>query len=89
MKLVNSNHVKGEHGTGFEKRGNKGPFECGNCKHFTGKSCNQPDMVKMSTLTRLNGNPVVNSDDCCEYVDRVGKLEPHVRVDRVLAVKHA
>lgn len=66
--------IKGEAGTGFEKRGDKGPFECGNCEYFDGKSCGQKDMMKQSKQPRLaNGRVKVDAEDCCEYVERVGE----------------
>lgn len=89
MKLINSHHVLGDEGTGFEERGLKGPFECGNCKYFTGKTCKQVDMVKLSTRPRINGEPKVEAEDCCEYVDRVGGPRVKIQVARVAAVHHA
>lgn len=65
--------IKGEPGTGFEQRGDKGPFECGNCEYFTGRSCSQKDMRRMSKQSRLpDGTVKVDADDCCEYIERKG-----------------
>ena len=65
--------IKGEPGTGFEKRGRKGPFKCGNCAYF-GEGCSQKDMRANSKQPRLpNGNVDVDADDCCEYIERIGK----------------
>lgn len=76
-KLVHINQfaIKGEKGTGFEERGNKGPFECGNCGYFkNGDECHQKDMMAKSTRPRHpNGSVVVGPKDCCEYVERIGK----------------
>jgi hypothetical protein len=75
---INPSAIKGEPGTGFEKRSNKGPFECGNCEYFdsTAGACDQWDMKTKSKQPRLeDGRPSVSWDDCCEYVERLGK--PH------------
>lgn len=66
--------VQGEPVTGFEKRGAKGKFECGNCSYFDGSSCGQSVMMAQSKQPRnTKGRPQVGKHDCCEYVDRVGK----------------
>lgn len=71
---IDSVHVQGEPGTGFEKRGNKGPFECGNCEYFDGQSCGQKTMMERSRQPKLpSGRIRVDADDCCEYVERRGK----------------
>jgi broad specificity phosphatase PhoE len=69
---VNIAAIKGEVGTGFEKRGSRGPFNCGNCKFFqNGNACNQRDMREKSKQPRhRNGDVQVESLDCCEFVDR-------------------
>lgn len=73
---IDSAHVKGEPGTGFEKAGDLGEFECGNCRFFDGKSCGQIDMMQRSKQPRLpNGRVKVDEEDCCEYVDRVGRKD--------------
>jgi hypothetical protein len=75
-KLVHINQfaIKGEPGTGFEERGDKGPFECGNCEYFKNNSCGQKDMMSKSTRKKLpNGRIKVATYDCCEYIERVGK----------------
>jgi hypothetical protein len=75
-KLVHINQfaIKGEPGTGFEKRGKKGEFTCRNCEYFKDNSCGQKDMIAKSTQPLKNGRRVVEPLDCCEYVDRVGKF---------------
>jgi hypothetical protein len=66
--------IKGEKFTGFEKRGAKGPFECGNCEYFKDDSCNEDHMMVHSKQARNpNGTVKVKAEDCCEYVDRVGR----------------
>lgn len=74
-KLVHINQfaIKGEQGTGFEERGNKGPFECGNCEYFKNNSCGQKDMIAKSKQPLVNGRRKVDADDCCEYIERIGK----------------
>lgn len=81
---VNSAAIKGEPGTGFEKAGSLGEFECGNCSYFDAAAgaCNQLDMKAKSKQPRLmDGRVVVAEEDCCEYVDRVGKKENHPNDD--------
>lgn len=75
-KLVHINQfaIKGEAGTGFEKRGTKGEFTCRNCEYFKSNSCGQSDMVKKSKQPLKNGRREVSPLDCCEYVERVGKF---------------
>jgi hypothetical protein len=67
--------IKGEAETGFEKRGRKGPFECGNCGYFErGDACTQATMKEKSKEPRhSDGSVVVAADDCCKYLDRKGK----------------
>jgi len=76
MDYINIKALKGEEGTGFEKRGTKGPFECGNCEYFNGtNACKQPDMKKLSRQPKWpDGTVVVEPSDCCEYVERIGKF---------------
>ena len=77
-RLINQSAIKGEEGTGFEKRGNKGPFECGNCTYFdaVNGACEQSDMVRISKQPRLSdGRPSVDAADCCEYVERKSQNE--------------
>lgn len=65
--------VKGEPGTGFEERGDKGPFECGNCGYFREGLCHQKIMMARSTRPKnAQGLVQVGSADCCEYVERIG-----------------
>jgi len=73
---INSASVKGEPGTGFEKRkqgGKSGPFECSNCEHFkNGNACDQKDMMKNSKEPKHpNGTIKVSGLDCCDYIERV------------------
>ena len=78
LMQINSFAVKGEPGTGFEKRSNKGPFECGNCEYFDSAAgaCNQDDMRTKSKQPKLeDGRPVVAWDDCCDYIERMGKKD--------------
>ena len=81
MDFINVKDLKGEEGTGFEKRANKGPFECGNCEYFARGSgifpgaCNQKDMMKLSKQPRWpDGTVLVDASDCCEYIERIGKF---------------
>lgn len=70
--------IQGERGTGFEKAGDLGEFECGNCTYFdaTAGACNQTDMKAMSQQPRLaDGRVSVDEEDCCEYVQRVGRKD--------------
>lgn len=93
MKVVQS-EVHGERGTGFEKAGDKGPFECGNCGFYR-DGCTQPTMKSVSRQPRLrNGNVDVDEHDCCEYVDRKGdgemadkKKKKHLHEIRTVAAK--
>lgn len=75
--LDGSSSIKGEPSTGFEKRGDKGPFECWNCSYYDAKtkSCGEEHMVDHSSQPRVsNGRRVsVHGLDCCEFVDRIGK----------------
>ena len=71
---INVAAIAGEPGTGFEKAGKLGEFECGNCKYFKEGGCSQKDMMKMSKQPRLkDGRVKVSEEDCCEYVKRVGR----------------
>ena len=68
--------IKGEMGTGFEKAGNLGEFECENCRYFDSAegACNQSDMMAHSKQPRLaDGRVVVADEDVCMYVERVGR----------------
>lgn len=70
--------IQGEKGTGFEKAGDLGEFECGNCLWFDAAAgaCNQMDMKAMSQQPRLaDGRVSVADADCCEYVQRVGRKD--------------
>lgn len=76
MNFIDVKALHGEEGTGFEKRGNKGPFECGNCTYFVGgNACNQEDMKKLSRQPKWpDGTIKVEAADCCEYIERKGKF---------------
>lgn len=76
MDFINVKALKGEEGTGFEKRGNKGPFQCDNCTYFIdGNSCNQEDMKKLSRQSKWpNGTVVVDALDCCDFIQRMGQF---------------
>lgn len=76
MNFINVKALKGEEGTGFEKRGSKGPFQCSNCTYFVGgNACNQEDMKKLSKQPKWpDGTVVVDGPDCCEYVERKGNF---------------
>lgn len=70
--------IQGEVGTGFEKAGNLGEFECGNCRYFDAAegACDQEDMKSLSKQPRLaDGRVVVADEDCCEYISRVGRKD--------------
>ena len=70
--------VKGEDGTGFEKAADLGEFECENCHFFDKRAgaCGQSTMMALSKQPRLaDGRVQVGPEDCCEYVDRMGKKE--------------
>lgn len=73
LKIINSSEVKGEPGTGYEARGDKGPFQCSNCEYFdaASKSCGQQTMMSKSKQLKLeNGRIKVDPEGCCEYQDR-------------------
>jgi hypothetical protein len=75
MTLVNVAGIRGEKGTGFEKRGNRGPFECGNCHYYERGKCHQKTMMAESRQPKSkDGYPEVGSEDCCEYVSRIAKV---------------
>jgi len=76
LAQVNQSAIKGEQGTGFEKAGNLGEFECENCSYFDAPAgaCNQETMMALSKQPRLaDGRVSVEGADCCEYVKRIGK----------------
>jgi hypothetical protein len=75
---INESAIKGEAGTGFEKAADLGEFECGNCEYFdaTAGACDQDDMKEKSKQPRLSdGRVMVAAEDCCEYVERLGKKD--------------
>jgi hypothetical protein len=70
--------IQGEMGTGFEKAGTLGEFECENCLYFDAAegACNQETMKAISKQPRLaDGRVSVAAEDCCEYVKRMGKKD--------------
>lgn len=76
--------IRGECGTGFEKAGDMGEFECGNCIYFDAAAgaCSQVDMMHLSKQPRLtDGRVAVDEEDCCTYVTRKGKIETHPNDD--------
>lgn len=75
--MLNEKAIKGEKYTGFEKAGDLGEFECGNCRYFDGESCGQQDMMEYSKQPRVKGSRRVRVDaeDCCEYISRVGRKD--------------
>lgn len=73
MQSINQHAVRGEQGTGFEKRGNLGPFQCSNCRYFSDGLCRQEDMLRESRQPRRDGQVEVDKEDCCEFIERVGK----------------
>lgn len=76
--------IRGEAGTGFEKEAGLGEFECENCHFFdaVAGACNQETMKALSKQPRLaDGRVSVEAEDCCEYVSRMGKKEPHPNDD--------
>lgn len=63
----------GEEVTGFINGAGRGEFNCGNCVHMKGSACTHPVMVSKSHLLRdKDGNPKVDSDDCCKFQRRKG-----------------
>lgn len=84
--MINEAEIQGEPGTGFEKRGGKGPFECGNCEYFDGSSCGQDDMMKLSKQPRTeSGRVQVSTGDCCEYVERRGEK---LKIPTIYLIRH-
>jgi hypothetical protein len=70
---IDSSHVKGEAGTGYEGP-EKGPFSCSNCEFYSKGSCGQSTMMERSKLPKTeNGRVVVDPGGCCEYVNRKGE----------------
>lgn len=68
--------IKGEKGTGFEKAGKLGEFECGNCEYWSNGLCGQKDMMHYSKQPRAaDGRVRTGEEDCCEYVDRIGRKD--------------
>jgi hypothetical protein len=79
--MINVPAIKGEKHTGFEKEGRLGEFECGNCHYYrqlspTHGSCGQADMMEYSQEPMMaDGRILVGAEDCCEFVDRVGRSD--------------
>jgi hypothetical protein len=75
---INQHDIIGESGTGFEKAADLGEFECGNCTFYDAKAgaCDQKTMKALSKQPRLSdGRVSVDAEDCCEFVQRIGKKE--------------
>ena len=89
MLKIDSSHVKGEPGTGYEGPDGKGPFSCSNCEYFENGSCGQKTMMDVSTLPKVDGGRVkVDPNGCCEYVDRIGRKRDKNRPGRrIVAAK--
>jgi len=71
--------IHGEASTGYED-GQLGEFECENCSFFDAdsSSCGQPTMMAKSKQPKLDSGRVeVDPEGCCEFVDRIGKVEEH------------
>ena len=78
--IVDQSKIHGEPGTGYEGPKGLGEFECGNCRYFdpASSSCGQSTMKAKSKRPRLkNGRVEVDAEGCCEYVERIGKVEEH------------
>lgn len=74
--MIDESAIQGEKDTGFEKRSDLGPFECGNCKYFAYLSCGEKNMMAHSKQPKLaNGRIIVAPKDCCEYVERIGRVK--------------
>ena len=81
---VEQSKILGEAGTGYED-GKKGEFECENCRYFRPgeSSCGNAVMVARSKQPLLaSGGRKVDAEGCCEYGDRLGKIEPEERAER-------
>ncbi len=77
MNFVRQSAIKGEAGTGYEGP-ERGPFECGNCEYFkvADSGCDQKDMKARSKRKRLlDGRVLVEKEGCCEFIDRVGRID--------------
>lgn len=80
--LIDISSIRGESGTGFEKSGDKGEFECGNCYYFRDGSCGQKIMMEKSKQPRTaDGRVKVDEEDCCEFVRRMGREEPEEKAE--------
>jgi hypothetical protein len=69
---INQGSIKGEPGTGYEGP-EGGTFSCGNCEYFKNadSSCGQKDMMEKSKRPKTSeGRVKVESEGCCEYVER-------------------
>ena len=92
-ELGEPHDIRGEPLTGYEDRVvdgvDLGVFNCGNCFHFVGppgekgpkrgeKGCSQLDMREKSKRARFpDGRVKVDPGGCCEWVDRLGKVESY------------
>lgn len=81
----NERALNGEPGTGYEDGDGLGEFECENCRYFEPEeqSCWQPDMVAKSVRPRNDeGDVLVDPESCCDYIKRLGIVEPHEREEQ-------
>ena len=75
---VNQSAILGESGTGYEDPEGMGEFECENCHYYEigARACSQKDMMKHSKRKRTKQGWVkVDPEGCCEFVDRVGRMD--------------
>lgn len=81
LRQINSRHVHGETGTGYEAFDDKGEFECSNCRWFREPDrCHQSDMKERSRQPRHpDGSVKIDPEGCCDYVYRKGIVEPAER----------
>lgn len=74
---IEQSAVKGDVGTGYEPPAGKGAFQCSNCEYFKADSCGQKLMMERSKQPKLpNGRIKVDSNGCCEYIERIGSKQP-------------
>jgi hypothetical protein len=80
--MINERHIRGEPNTGYENSRNLGSFSCENCRYYHPLlgdmgSCDQTEMMVYSRQPRIENSRevLVDAHGCCEYVDRVGKVE--------------
>ena len=72
--------ILGEPITGYEAPKGLGEFECENCRFYraSDSSCGQITMKRHSKQPRTDdGRIKVDAEGCCEFISRIGKVEPH------------